>query len=72
MGTTTSAGPLKSWGRIGQSEVVALLLEDWELGRVAMSCHMAVDLLLCQEMRDACLGELTVVGLLLFTGKTEA
>ena len=26
-------------------------LEDWDLGRVALSCHMALDL--CQEMRDA-------------------
>ena len=43
-------------GVIGQdwsSEVVALFLEDWELGRVAWSCHVAVDIL-CQEMRDAC------------------
>ena len=41
---------------IGQdwpSEVVALFLEDWELGRVALSCHLAMDLL-CQEIRDAC------------------
>ena len=41
---------------IGQDwscEVVALFLEDWEVGRVALSCHMAMDLL-CQEMRDAC------------------
>ena len=35
------------------SEVVFLLLEDWELARVALSCHMALDLL-CQEMREAC------------------
>ena len=35
------------------SEVAALFLEDWELGRVALSCHMAMDFL-CQEMRDAC------------------
>ena len=35
------------------SEVVALFLEDWELGRVALNCHMAMDLL-CQEVRDAC------------------
>ena len=32
--------------------MVALVLEDWELGRVVLSSHMAVDLL-CQEMRDA-------------------
>ena len=40
-------------GQDWSSEVVALFLEDWKLGRVALSCHMAVDLL-CQEMRDAC------------------
>ena len=40
-------------GQDWSSEVVALFLEDWELGRVALSCHTAVDLL-CQEMRDAC------------------
>ena len=41
---------------IGQdlsSEVMALFLEDWELERVALSCHMTMDLL-CQEMRVAC------------------
>ena len=38
-------------GQIGQ--VVSPFLEDWELGRVALSCHMAMDIL-CQEMRDAC------------------
>ena len=38
-------------GQNWSSEVVALFLEDWELGRVALSCHMAVDSL-CQEMRD--------------------
>ena len=53
MSTTTSDGPLKSLGRIDPSEVAALFLEDWELGRVALSCHMAMDLL-CQELRDAC------------------
>ena len=40
---------LQDWS----SEVVALFLEDREFGRVALSCHMAMDLL-CQEMRDAC------------------
>ena len=41
---------LKSLGRTGQA---SLFFEDWELGRVALCCHMAIDLL-CQEMRDAC------------------
>ena len=40
-------------GQDWSSEVVALFLEDWDLGRVALSCHMAMDVL-CQEMRDAC------------------
>ena len=52
-------------GQDWSSEVVALFLEDWELGRVALSCHMTVDLL-CQEMRDA-LGYLRVAGFPLFT-----
>ena len=48
-----SAGLLKSSGRIGQARWWALFLEDWELGRVALSCHMTMDVL-CQEMGDAC------------------
>ena len=40
-------------GQDWSSEVVALFPEDWEIGRVALSCHMAMDFL-CQEMRDAC------------------
>ena len=40
-------------GQDRSSEVVALFLEDWELRRVALSCHVAMDLL-CQEMRDEC------------------
>ena len=33
--------------------MVPLFLKDWELGRVALSCHMTMDLL-CQVMRVAC------------------
>ena len=40
-------------GQDWSSDVVALFLEDWELGRVALSCHMTMDLL-CQDRRDAC------------------
>ena len=40
-------------GQDGQARWVAHFLEDWELGRVALSCHMAMDFL-CQEMSDAC------------------
>ena len=39
--------------QVWSSEVVGFLPKDWELGRVALSCHMAMDVL-CQEMRDAC------------------
>ena len=35
------------------SDVVALFLEDWELGRVALSCRMNMNFF-CQERRDAC------------------
>ena len=40
-------------GQDWSSEVVALFLEDWELGRVALTCHVAMDFV-CREMRDAC------------------
>ena len=32
---------------------MSLFLEDWELLRVALICHKALDLL-CQEMKEAC------------------
>ena len=32
--------------------LVHLFLEDWELARVALSCHLASDLL-CQEFQEA-------------------
>ena len=38
-------------GQERSSEVISLFLEDWELGRVASSCHLSMDLS-CQEMRD--------------------
>ena len=40
-------------GQNWSSEVISLFLEDWEVGRVALSCHLSMDLF-CQEMRDAC------------------
>ena len=40
-------------GQRWSSEVISFFLEDWEVGRVALSCHMSVDLV-CPEMRDAC------------------
>ena len=42
-------------GQNWSSEMVSLFLKDWEVGRVAPSCHVAMDLS-CQEMRDACGG----------------
>ena len=40
-------------GQDWSSEAVVLFLLDRELGRAALSCHVAMDLL-CPEMRDAC------------------
>ena len=39
-------------GLYWSGEKVSLLLEDWELARVALSCHVALDMS-CQEMHDA-------------------
>ena len=36
----------------GPGDKVPLFLKDWELARVAFSCHMALDML-CQEMHEA-------------------
>ena len=36
------------------SEVISLFSEDWDIGRVASSCHACQWNLSCQEMRDAC------------------
>ena len=47
-------------GQDWSSEVVALFLEDWELARVALSCHMAMN-------EGRVLGELRVVGSTFFT-----
>ena len=40
-------------GQHWTSEVICFFLEDWEVRRVALSCHLSMDLL-CQEMRDVC------------------
>ena len=37
-------------GQHWTSEVISLLLEEWEVGRVALSFHLSLDFL-CQEMR---------------------
>ena len=41
-----------SSGKIGQAKMVSLFVEDWELARVALSCHIALDML-CQEVHEA-------------------
>ena len=51
-------------GQDTSSEVISLLLEDWEVGRVALSCHLSVDFL-CQEMRGCVSAELRVSGFFL-------
>ena len=53
-------------GQDWSSEVVALFLEDWELGRVALSRHMTLDVL-CQETKGCMLGYLRVARFSSFT-----
>ena len=48
-------------GQNWSSEVISLFLEDWEVGRVALSCHLSMDFL-CQETRDACKGSSESLG----------
>ena len=36
----------------GPGDKISLFLKDWELAKVALSCHMALDML-CQEMHEA-------------------
>ena len=51
--TTLKVSLLNSLGRIAQAKMVSLFLRDWELAQVALSCHMALDLL-CEAMKEAC------------------
>ena len=53
--------PLEVVGRIGQVKRSLFLLEGWEVGRVALRCHLSMDLP-CQEMRDACKGTTESLG----------
>ena len=39
-------------GLHGPGDKVSLFLQDWELAKVALSCHMVLDML-CQEMHEA-------------------
>ena len=43
---------IKVVGQIWSSALISLVLEDWEVGRLASSCHKALDLL-CQEIQDS-------------------
>ena len=42
-------------GQNWSGEVISVFLEDWEVGLVALSCHLSLDLL-CQEMKNVCKG----------------
>ena len=52
---------LVEFGPCVSAERVKAWLRDWEVGRVALSCHLSMDLL-CQEMRDACKGSSESLG----------
>ena len=39
-------------GFSGPGGKISLFLQDWELAKLALSCHMALDML-CQEMHEA-------------------
>ena len=39
-------------GLHGPGDKIAISLQDWELAKVALTCHMALDML-CQEMHKA-------------------
>ena len=41
-------------GQDRSSEVISLFLEDWKVGRVALSCHLSVDLLCLDSPRSVC------------------
>ena len=53
---TSTTSESRFFGVVGQnwsSEVISLFQEDWEVGRVAISCHLSMDFV-CSEMRNAC------------------
>ena len=39
-------------GLHGRGDTISLFLQDWEVAKVALSCHMALDML-CQELHEA-------------------
>ena len=44
-------GTLFVIGRHGSGDAIALFLQDWEVAKVALGCHIALDLL-CQELYE--------------------
>ena len=44
-------GALLVIGLHGSGDVIAHFLQDWEVAKVALSCHTALDML-CQELHD--------------------
>ena len=44
-------GALFVIGLHGSGDVIAHFLQDWEVAKVALSCHIALDML-CQELHD--------------------
>ena len=38
-------------GLHGSGDTIALFLQDWEVAKVALSCHIALDML-CQELHE--------------------
>ena len=44
-------GALFVIGLHGSGDVMAHFLRDWEVAKVALSCHIALDML-CQELHD--------------------
>ena len=39
-------------GLYGLGDKISLILQDWELAKVALSCHTALGML-CQDMNEA-------------------
>ena len=51
MKTTWSNDALFVIGLHGSGDTIALFLQDWEVAKVALSCHVALDML-CQELHE--------------------
>ena len=51
-GNNVCNGALHVIGLYGLGDKVSLFQEEWELAKVALSCHIALDML-CQDMHEA-------------------